>query len=178
VIEDYFKEHFHVANIFRLYEDEATRHNIISGFRKDLIENDDIKYGDAIVFFFAGHGGRIRAPEHWETDDAKIETICPVDQDIKSTLGIPVPGIPDITMHVLLRELAEEKGPNIVSGRSVGYVIAHYLNVIPPRLPSSIAVIPAVSAAQLALSVSGLPMLRLLSDSLMMTFTPSTTPKH
>jgi hypothetical protein len=109
LIREYFNAHFHVPNVFELLQDGATRDNIISHFRRDLIENDNIKYGDAIVFFYAGHGGRIRAPEHWETDGDRIETICPVDQDIGG-----VPGIPNITIHVLLRELVEEKGPNIV----------------------------------------------------------------
>ncbi|KAJ7016293.1 hypothetical protein C8F04DRAFT_1163119 [Mycena alexandri] len=83
-------------------------------FHSHLIENTNINPGDAIIFYFAGHGSRVTAPTGWESNDDLIETICPHDQRISVNEVVQgVPGIPDVTIAALLRELARCKGNNI-----------------------------------------------------------------
>ncbi|KAJ7289603.1 hypothetical protein C8J57DRAFT_1628643 [Mycena rebaudengoi] len=90
----------------------ATRSAIISAFYTHLIDNAEIKKGDAIVIFFAGHGGTADAPGGWHTPRGRVETICPSDESTGPTHD-HVPGIPDVTINALLRILAREKGNNI-----------------------------------------------------------------
>jgi hypothetical protein len=114
LIQSYLRNRFDEAHIVSLYNKSATREAILTGFRTHLIENTEVKHGDPIVFYFAGHGCRVRAPIQWRTTDGKIETICPYDE-LTMIEGKPVPGIPDLTIAALLRELGKTKGNNIVS---------------------------------------------------------------
>ena len=59
-----------------LANERATRRGIIHGFWKHLIQNKNIKYGDAIVIFYAGHGSWVPPPKGWVTDYNRVETIC------------------------------------------------------------------------------------------------------
>jgi hypothetical protein len=52
----------HNANIVMLEDGDATREDNISTFGSHLIDNIDIKPGSALVFYFAGHGTRVKAP--------------------------------------------------------------------------------------------------------------------
>jgi hypothetical protein len=94
-------------NIKILQNECATRRHILDTFKEHFIENSEIVKGDAIVFYFAGHGSQQRAPSAWNTEDGKVETICPYD--VKTAHGIP-----DITFAHLLDELSSRRGDNIV----------------------------------------------------------------
>ncbi|KAF8527779.1 caspase domain-containing protein [Gautieria morchelliformis] len=72
---------------------------------------NDIGPEDVMVFYYAGRGSRVKAPNGWKT--AEVETICPYDQNTipegKSTL---VCGIPDRTLSVRLREVSSKRQNN------------------------------------------------------------------
>lgn len=118
-------------NILVLYNESATRDNILSAFNNHLLYNERIKKGDLIFFFYAGHGGRMAAPPGWKCEENKIETICPYDETVfhaaptsaeqtTRTVGPKpnselVPCIPDHKFGGMMRELARRKGDNIVS---------------------------------------------------------------
>jgi hypothetical protein len=53
-------------------------------------------------------------PEGWAADGNKIETICPHDERTLDRNGKEILGIPDRTIHSLLRKLSAIKGDNIV----------------------------------------------------------------
>jgi hypothetical protein len=107
---------FHVpsANFLFLADERATRSAIISGFQKHLIENSNIQRGDAIEIFYAGHGSQTDAPRGWIADNGRVETICPHDERSIGNDGKEIFGIPDRTIGGLLRNLATNKGDNIV----------------------------------------------------------------
>jgi hypothetical protein len=118
------------THIKLLQNDQATRSAILSTFQSHLIENEAIKKDDAIIFYFAGHGGRRKAPKHWFAEDGKVETICPFDT-------VDEDDIPDYTLGCLIRKLAHARGNNIV--RSFYFPTAlTYHNVLSFRLPFSI----------------------------------------
>ncbi|KAJ7794706.1 hypothetical protein B0H14DRAFT_2392344 [Mycena olivaceomarginata] len=91
-----------------LTNSNATRSAIITAFKEHLIYNSDISPGDTIIIYYAGHGGRVRAPADWRAPSGMVETLCPADQ----ACGV-VPGIPDVTINALLSSLAQKKGTNI-----------------------------------------------------------------
>ncbi|KAH9923543.1 uncharacterized protein B0H18DRAFT_842930, partial [Fomitopsis serialis] len=97
---------------------EATRAGILDALESHFVNNDSIKKGrDAMVCFYAGHGGRIPTPQGWSSEEGKIETICPHDEatHLRSADGedYVVPGIPDRTFDGLMRRLAYKKGDNV-----------------------------------------------------------------
>ncbi|KAJ7607782.1 caspase domain-containing protein [Mycena polygramma] len=125
---------------------QATRSAIISGFSEHLINNSEIEYGDPIVIFYAGHGGRVPAPGGAGLPSRFIETLCPADQSVKDG----TPGIPDVTVNALLRILAGRKGSNItficdcchsggvdreITAEQHGYRVARYNEHNPPLSP-------------------------------------------
>jgi len=114
---DLLSHKFHVpaSHISCLADEKATRSAILSGFQKHLIDNDNIERGDAIVFFYAGHGSRVLAPKGWVADGNQVETICPHDERTIGRDGKEVFSIPDRTLGGLLRKLSSIKGDNIVS---------------------------------------------------------------
>ena len=93
---------------------EATRSAIIKAFT-DLQNDSRIREGDAIVIFYAGHGGETKAPSGWESEGNKTQYICPCDIKTKDKNGNDIHGIPDRTLASLLNKLAKAKGDNIVS---------------------------------------------------------------
>jgi len=105
----YLKETLHVpeTNIVLLQNEQATREQILGTFESHFINNSAITPGDAIIFYFAGHGSRQRAHIDWHCENNTVETICPHDVAKAS-------GIPDYTLTHLLRQLAFYKGNNIV----------------------------------------------------------------
>ncbi|KAJ7753237.1 caspase domain-containing protein, partial [Mycena metata] len=114
LIESFIKTTFTMHSIRRLENEAATCQDILHNFHSHLIENININPGDAIIFYFAGHGSRVTAPDGWQSNEDLIETICPYDQRV-SVNGVVqgVPGIPDVTIAALLRELARKRGNNI-----------------------------------------------------------------
>jgi len=103
---------------------EATRSAIIKEFIE--LQNDPrIEKGDAIVIFYAGHGGETTAPPDWESEGKKTQYILPCDIKTKDNDGKDIHGIPDRTLASLLNKLAEVKGDNIVSEYSCVVDIHH-----------------------------------------------------
>jgi hypothetical protein len=96
-----------------LTDKAATRIAILDTFRKHLTENNNVDAGDALIFFYAGHGSRVMTSDDWPATDGKIETICPYDER-KDENGQFIYGIPGRTMNGLFRRLAAIKGNNIV----------------------------------------------------------------
>ncbi|KAJ7143187.1 caspase domain-containing protein [Mycena crocata] len=112
------------SHIELIVNKDATRLNIISKFRSHLIGNPDIRdvsensaarTGDTIIFFYAGHGSRVPAPNNQYASDGLVETICPHDEGHKDSEGEHIHGIPDYTIHSLLQKLAAAKGNNVTA---------------------------------------------------------------
>ncbi len=77
--------YFKAQNIHVLKDEEATRQNILSGIETHLVK--EAASGDVCVFYFAGHGSRMKNSKSSEPDK-KDETLVPfdwyrVDQDIR-----------------------------------------------------------------------------------------------
>ncbi|KAI9461121.1 caspase domain-containing protein [Boletus coccyginus] len=104
-----------LSQIVFLADEEATRQEIVNQFNQFLIENEDIQRNDAIIFFFAGHGSQLVAPQGWLTDSNKIETLCSHDYRTTGDDGKEILGISDRAIDALMRRLAFEKGDNIVA---------------------------------------------------------------
>jgi hypothetical protein len=129
------------SNIICLTNASATRNAIISKFQDHLLYNEDILYGDTIIFFYAGHGSRVTAPADWISADNKVETLCPYDERLDSQDGY-IHGIPDYTINKLLRELADAKGDNIVRGCVIVFTLSDDDFII-RRLSSTPAILVA-----------------------------------
>ena len=115
-VVDLLSQKFHIrSSHFRCLADKnATRDAIIDGFQDHLIENNNIEHGDIIIIYYAGHGSRTTAPNGWDADDNKVETICPHDERTRDCNGDEIFGIPDRTISGLLRKLYKFKGDKIV----------------------------------------------------------------
>ncbi|TDL21761.1 hypothetical protein BD410DRAFT_290576 [Rickenella mellea] len=114
--ECFLKERFPSSQITTLLDAQATRENIKLAFER--LRNDPaIQKGDAIIIYFAGHGGRAPVSDDWmgwKPQDSQIEMICPVDIGIRSGLAkTTIGGIPDLTVAIWLNGIAREKGNNI-----------------------------------------------------------------
>jgi hypothetical protein len=68
--------YFEPGNIHLLINEQATRDNILSGIESYLIK--EAAPGDVCVFYFAGHGSRVKNSKSNEPDK-KDETLVPVD---------------------------------------------------------------------------------------------------
>jgi Caspase domain len=115
------------SHIIVLTNEAATRQAIISNFENHLVQNSRIKKGDAIVFYYAGHGSRVQAPRGWLVGDNMIETICPCDEKMKDANNGVIHGIPDRTIDGLMRRLAFYKGDNIVRILYFYVMLANFL---------------------------------------------------
>ncbi|KAH9913836.1 uncharacterized protein B0H18DRAFT_857956, partial [Fomitopsis serialis] len=101
------------SRISKLISGEATRSAIINKFKSHFWDNPDIHHGDALVFFFSGHGSYAPAPKDWPAQNDLIELICPYDYmhaDNNDKYGIS-----DRTLDGLMRTLAARKGDNITA---------------------------------------------------------------
>ncbi|KAJ7873912.1 hypothetical protein B0H14DRAFT_3131193 [Mycena olivaceomarginata] len=98
-----------------LLDDKATRENILTTIYSHFLNNHNILDGGntAMIFYFAGHGTRINAPESLLSHDGMVEAICPVDARTTDASGNYVHTIHDYVLGRLLRELASKKGSNI-----------------------------------------------------------------
>ena len=101
------------SNIRTLQNGAATRSAIIQAL-KDLSTNVKIKRDDPILIYYAGHGSEAPAPKEWNWDTDMIQMILPCDYGRKSESNRAVPAIPDRTLGVLISQIAQEKGNNIV----------------------------------------------------------------
>ncbi|SJL10596.1 uncharacterized protein ARMOST_13984 [Armillaria ostoyae] len=137
-MKKYLVEYLHVPNerIQNLlgpahYGDTSTdvsslspsRANILSVLLS-LITNPNIKYGDPIIIFFAGHGSRYLLSSQDGPDDDKargdngcppkfVEAFCPMDRDSHDSSGVPVPDISDRELNTILSQIFSEKGSRI-----------------------------------------------------------------
>ncbi len=97
-------------HIISLRNDQATRKDIIDGFRS-LIHDQKISLGkSAIIINYSGHGAVAPKPNEWTdwpTSDDEIEILCPADIGILDINDKAVEGIPDRMINELLRELAQ-----------------------------------------------------------------------
>ncbi|KIM25362.1 hypothetical protein M408DRAFT_26347 [Serendipita vermifera MAFF 305830] len=99
------------SQIQTLYNSEATRDAIVDNIRA-LQTNPSIQKGDAILIFYAGHGGTGKAPAGWEAGGPEIQILLSHDALCKDK-GNTIYGVPDRTMGSLLDQLSHEKGNNI-----------------------------------------------------------------
>ncbi|KIM74195.1 hypothetical protein PILCRDRAFT_51362, partial [Piloderma croceum F 1598] len=109
-----YKYHIRPSHFLYLADERATHSAIINAFQHHLIENNSIEYGDAIVIFYTGHGGRAVAPKGWIAGDHNVKTLCPHDEPTVGHDGKKFFGIPDRMIGGLLRMLSHTKGNNIV----------------------------------------------------------------
>jgi hypothetical protein len=99
------------SNIISLRNEQATRAKIKSSLRA-IATNENIRYGDPIVIFFAGHGSTAHPPPNWSTGGSLIQMLIPHDFDCTST-DDDAQGFFDLTSAALLSEIAKAKGNNI-----------------------------------------------------------------
>ena len=117
-VQDYLQKHLGVPSfqIRNLRNSEATQATIIDGIEAFLL-NDEIKVGDPILIYYAGHGLR-DAPKArgWEVGiiASELRPMVPYDQPFQMEDGNPKHRIPDRTLEALLSHLANKKGNNIV----------------------------------------------------------------
>ena len=113
-VVDLLISNYHVPRnqICALFNEAATRSGIISALN-GLSTDPRIQYGDPILFYYAGHGSEIYSSEGQECDGPGLKMQAIVPHDCCSESGVPV--IPDRTIGVLLDEIANRKGNNIVS---------------------------------------------------------------
>ena len=111
-IQQYLENDLNVqrSRIRNLRDAQATRDAIISEFYA-LESNPDIKLGDPILIYYAGHGAGVTSPIGQEAGgaDSRSEMLIPHDYEANV-----VHGILDRTISVLLTRLAKAKGDNIV----------------------------------------------------------------
>ncbi|KAI0309848.1 hypothetical protein OF83DRAFT_1071404, partial [Amylostereum chailletii] len=102
------------SRITKLHNREATRENIKECIR-GLATHPDIKKGDPILIFYAGHGSEAVPPRGWPAGgpNKKIQMLVPYDFIPSTVLSERGQGIPDITLSVLLTRIAKAKGDNI-----------------------------------------------------------------
>ncbi|KAK0441722.1 uncharacterized protein EV420DRAFT_1218182, partial [Desarmillaria tabescens] len=101
-----------------------SRKNILSVLRS-LITNPDIKHGDPIIIFFAGHGSRYPLsdndddPDFFDDDPDDehcrkfVEVLCPMDRNALDSSGAFVHDITDREINTLLSQISRTKGHRI-----------------------------------------------------------------
>lgn len=138
-------------HIVHLADEHATREGIITTFQRHLIHNSEIKTGDALLFYYSGHGTRLQAPAGWIVDEKPgdkeadmVEAIIPYDEG-RTYTGSPHPTsvIPDRTLAALINGAATQHGNNIIivldccnSGhgtRDAGATVMYNDEVLTPR---------------------------------------------
>ena len=146
---DYLQKHLRIpsssSQIRILLDNEATRAAIIDGIKAFSL-SDDIKKGDPILIYYAGHGGSADTPNGLEVGGTgKIELLIPYDHSPPLVDGDLKYGIPDRTLGALLSHLANEKGNNIVRQIFIIRGFIYQLITVRDRLSFSIAVIQVLA---------------------------------
>lgn len=101
-------------NICTLLDSQATKRNIEERFSSHFLSNSAIEPGDAMIFYFAGHGSSIPAPPGWfDRARGEVPVLCTYDYDTKPSKGSTIVGISDRSLHAMFQELAGVKGDNI-----------------------------------------------------------------
>ncbi|KDQ55079.1 hypothetical protein JAAARDRAFT_60058 [Jaapia argillacea MUCL 33604] len=105
-------EKFHIpaSHIRCLVNGDATSSAIESTFKHHFLQNEDIRYGDVMIFFFAGYGSREPTSKRLGMGRDHLETLCPHDINFRS-----VRGISSLTLNGWMMELANKKGDNIIA---------------------------------------------------------------
>ena len=141
-MQKYLQEHLRVpgSQIRNFRDSEATRAAIINEVNA-LSLNSEIKEGDPILIYYAGHGGSAATPKGWEFGSTgKIELLVPYDyfSRLEHGHGSHTHGIPDRTLGALLSNLANKKGDNVVSKtfECLPYLSTNYPTDCHPRLLS------------------------------------------
>ncbi|PVF99210.1 hypothetical protein CPB86DRAFT_814161 [Serendipita vermifera] len=118
------------SQITTLHDEEATRDRIIQEFYS-LMFHSEIKEGDPILIYYAGHGSTAPTPTGWEAGGPEIQFLAPYDC-LSNKDGTIINGIPDRTIGSLLEDLARAKGDNITvifdcchSGSLTRPILAH-----------------------------------------------------
>ncbi len=89
-----------------------------------LINNPDIKKGDNIIIYYAGHGSSyhcsdfndVEIPDYHEISSGStghIEALCPIDRDTLDANGDAIPDISDREFNTILALISRAKGHHI-----------------------------------------------------------------
>ncbi|KAK0443272.1 peptidase C14, caspase domain-containing protein, partial [Armillaria borealis] len=91
-----------------------TRANLIKTLYS-LVDNPDIKRGDNIIVYFAGHGTRYAAKEHYRSEHRRepTEALCPMDRTDMDSTGSPIPDISDREINAIFTQISLTKGHTI-----------------------------------------------------------------
>ena len=114
-MERFLVDTFPSRQIRRLANEDATRSAILDAFDTQFTTNSGVQKGDPMLFFFAGHGSRVKPHDDWHTETDEVEALVPYDQG--SSENSVVYGIPYLTLRRLVQKLASVKGNNIVRVR-------------------------------------------------------------
>ncbi|KAF7335060.1 hypothetical protein MVEN_02256500 [Mycena venus] len=126
-------------NIRLLTDTDATRQCILDAFQAHLISNERICAGDALVFYFAGHGSRSVCLNTVVAPTGYVQTICPHDE--RQLYGSEFTyGIPHYTLHNLIQKLAASaaKGDEI---KLAAAAKGSNINLAPPAKGNNIIII-------------------------------------
>ncbi|EIM79948.1 uncharacterized protein STEHIDRAFT_163203 [Stereum hirsutum FP-91666 SS1] len=107
--------HVPASQIHVLLNEQATRSEIRK-YIEDLTSSSDIRLGDPILIFYAGHGAQTNSPNGWQAGGGshpQIQMICPHDFLPRRSDVDDAQGIPDMTLAILLNHLSKAKGDNI-----------------------------------------------------------------
>ncbi|KAK0505503.1 hypothetical protein EDD18DRAFT_1400005, partial [Armillaria luteobubalina] len=89
-----------------------------------LIDNPDIKKGDNIIIYYAGHGSSYQCSDYNDVKNADyheigpestgyIEALCPIDHDTVDENGNTIPDISDREFNTILTLISQAKGNHI-----------------------------------------------------------------
>jgi len=98
-------------NIQLLFDEQATRRGIIDALWR-LKHADNIRRGDAILIYYAGHCVQVPGPASWATESKENLIQCIVPYDFDEHQGIY--GIPNRTFDLLIQDIMRLRGDNIV----------------------------------------------------------------
>ena len=111
-MDEYLRLDLHVPEkqIVNLRNGQATRKAIIDNI-KAFRTRDNIRRGDPVLIYFAGHVSTTKAPKGWYIEEHAISLIVPYDMDTRlEDVAESKCAIPDRTLRALLYKLAEDGG--------------------------------------------------------------------
>ncbi|CAE6475258.1 unnamed protein product, partial [Rhizoctonia solani] len=118
-----------------IFNEQATKWNIILALQDLAREDNGIKHGDPIVIYYAGYGGELDPPPDRVLNRSPVHCIIP--QDTSKVNGVYP--IPDFTIGALVHKIAREKGNNITLIFDCGYSLSDIQDEMPPNtLPRAI----------------------------------------